>query len=175
MSGLKIGVVGATGMVGRQYLEILEESALEIAELRNVEIQIMPLVQESHAGLQGPMRLLETPENKWFAYCEGQVGWIPYMLERAEKSWIIHGASSGCTPPPAEIYRDHIYACMVTDAFAVAQHRHRGAGLDLAHHLFFCFGVLRKKIKCPCHCISSSFIACNKNGHYLITQLLIIH
>ena len=34
MSGLKIGVVGATGMVGRQYLEILEQSALEIAELR---------------------------------------------------------------------------------------------------------------------------------------------
>ncbi|MFD0003447.1 Scr1 family TA system antitoxin-like transcriptional regulator [Streptomyces sp. NPDC127178] len=45
---------------------------LELAKLRNVEIQIMPLVQESHAGLQGPMRLLETPENKWFAYCEGQ-------------------------------------------------------------------------------------------------------
>jgi aspartate-semialdehyde dehydrogenase len=34
MSGLKIGVVGATGMVGRQYLEILEQSPLEIGELR---------------------------------------------------------------------------------------------------------------------------------------------
>jgi len=34
MSGLKIGVIGATGMVGRQYLEILEQSSLEIAELR---------------------------------------------------------------------------------------------------------------------------------------------
>ncbi|MGW6733079.1 helix-turn-helix domain-containing protein [Streptomyces sp. NPDC055013] len=46
--------------------------ALEIAELRNVEIQIMPTEQETHAGLDGPMQLLETPENKWFAYCEGQ-------------------------------------------------------------------------------------------------------
>ena len=34
MSGLKIGVVGATGMVGRQYLEILEQSRLEVAQLR---------------------------------------------------------------------------------------------------------------------------------------------
>jgi aspartate-semialdehyde dehydrogenase len=34
MSGLKIGVVGATGMVGRQYLEILEQSSLQIEQLR---------------------------------------------------------------------------------------------------------------------------------------------
>ncbi|WP_240436637.1 helix-turn-helix domain-containing protein [Streptomyces sporangiiformans] len=45
---------------------------LEIAKLRNVEIQVMPLVQESHSGLQGPIRVLETPENRWFAYNEGQ-------------------------------------------------------------------------------------------------------
>lgn len=45
---------------------------LEVSELRNVEIQIMPTEQEAHAGLDGPMQLLETPENKWFAYCEGQ-------------------------------------------------------------------------------------------------------
>lgn len=34
MSGLKLGVIGATGMVGRQYLQILEASALDIAQLR---------------------------------------------------------------------------------------------------------------------------------------------
>ncbi|MDG9717110.1 helix-turn-helix transcriptional regulator [Streptomyces sp. DH24] len=43
---------------------------LEIATLRNVEIQIMPLVRESHAGLHGAMQLLETPGNQWFAYIE---------------------------------------------------------------------------------------------------------
>ncbi|MEU0737919.1 Scr1 family TA system antitoxin-like transcriptional regulator [Streptomyces sp. NPDC006134] len=42
------------------------------AELRNVEIQVMPLVRTSHSGLQGPIRLLETSANKWFAYDEGQ-------------------------------------------------------------------------------------------------------
>lgn len=45
-----------------------------MADLRNVEIQIMPTRQETHAGLDGPVQLLETPENQWFAYCEGQRG-----------------------------------------------------------------------------------------------------
>lgn len=42
-----------------------------VVELRNVEIQIMPLARE-HAGMAGPMQLLETADNRWFAYCEGQ-------------------------------------------------------------------------------------------------------
>lgn len=50
----------------------LIDHVLEIAALRNVEIQIMPQVQETHAGLDGPMQLLETPENRTFAYSEGQ-------------------------------------------------------------------------------------------------------
>lgn len=45
---------------------------LDISKLRNVEIQIMPTIQESHAGLAGPLQLLETPKNKWFGYAEGQ-------------------------------------------------------------------------------------------------------
>ncbi|MFE5140193.1 helix-turn-helix domain-containing protein [Streptomyces fagopyri] len=52
----------------------LIDHVLEIAGLRNVEIQVMPQVRETHAGLDGPMQLLETPENTWFAYCEGQRG-----------------------------------------------------------------------------------------------------
>ncbi|WP_240436104.1 helix-turn-helix transcriptional regulator [Streptomyces sp. CC0208] len=50
----------------------LIDHVLELAELRNVEIQIMPTEQENHAGLDGPMQLLETPRTQWFAYCEGQ-------------------------------------------------------------------------------------------------------
>jgi transcriptional regulator with XRE-family HTH domain len=59
---------------GVEVTRELIDHVLEIAELRNVEIQIMPTVRETHAGLDGPMQLLETPENKWFAYCEGQRG-----------------------------------------------------------------------------------------------------
>ncbi|MEU0857072.1 helix-turn-helix transcriptional regulator [Streptomyces griseofuscus] len=47
------------------------EHILAVSKLRNVEIQVMPLAQESHAGLQGPISLLETPKHKWFAYSEG--------------------------------------------------------------------------------------------------------
>jgi hypothetical protein len=50
----------------------LIDHILQVSELRNVEIQVMPLVQESHSGLQGPICLLETPENRWYAYNEGQ-------------------------------------------------------------------------------------------------------
>jgi len=50
----------------------LIDNVLELAQLRNVEIQIMPLVREDHAGLDGSMQLLETPDNQTFGYSEGQ-------------------------------------------------------------------------------------------------------
>ncbi|MFJ8590381.1 Scr1 family TA system antitoxin-like transcriptional regulator [Streptomyces sp. NPDC093598] len=58
------------GGVTRELVDHLQE----IAELRNVEVQIMPMTQGAHAGLAGPMQLLETPENRWLAYNEGQRG-----------------------------------------------------------------------------------------------------
>ncbi|MEU2337308.1 helix-turn-helix transcriptional regulator [Streptomyces sp. NPDC013172] len=57
---------------GAEVTRELIDHVLRLAELRNIEVQVMPQVQETHAGLDGPMRLLETPENRWFAYCEGQ-------------------------------------------------------------------------------------------------------
>ncbi|MFK0281552.1 Scr1 family TA system antitoxin-like transcriptional regulator [Streptomyces sp. NPDC090499] len=45
---------------------------LGYAQLRNVEIQIMPLDCQVHAGLDGPLALLETPEGGHLAYSEGQ-------------------------------------------------------------------------------------------------------
>ncbi|MDQ0777717.1 hypothetical protein QF026_006183 [Streptomyces aurantiacus] len=57
---------------GAEVTRGLIDHVLELAELRNVEVQVMPLVREKHAGLHGPVRLLETPDHEWFAYCEGQ-------------------------------------------------------------------------------------------------------
>ncbi|MFE6283703.1 Scr1 family TA system antitoxin-like transcriptional regulator [Streptomyces sp. NPDC057877] len=57
---------------GSEVTRDLIEHVRELAELRNVEIQIMPLVQTSHTGLQGPFQVLETPDIRWFAYIEGQ-------------------------------------------------------------------------------------------------------
>ncbi|MFF8968413.1 Scr1 family TA system antitoxin-like transcriptional regulator [Streptomyces sp. NPDC014995] len=55
---------------GTQVTRAAIDHLLDVGELRNVEIQIMPLVRRAHAGLHGPMQLLETPKHKWFAYME---------------------------------------------------------------------------------------------------------
>ncbi|MFC8097913.1 Scr1 family TA system antitoxin-like transcriptional regulator [Streptomyces sp. NPDC057363] len=39
---------------------------------RNVTLQIMPLEAECHSCMDGPLRLLETPEGRRLAYSEGQ-------------------------------------------------------------------------------------------------------
>jgi len=57
---------------GTEVTKALIDHLLECAELRNVEIQIIPRVQETHAALEGPLQLLETPDNQWFGYVEGQ-------------------------------------------------------------------------------------------------------
>ncbi|WBB64492.1 helix-turn-helix transcriptional regulator [Streptomyces sp. WMMC500] len=59
-------------MGGDEVTRGLIDHVLEMAELRNVEVQIMPLVRDTHAGTDGPTQLLETPENRWYAYNEGQ-------------------------------------------------------------------------------------------------------
>lgn len=57
---------------GAEVTRELIDHVLGLAELRNVEVQVMPQVRERHAGLDGPIQLLETPENRWVGYCEGQ-------------------------------------------------------------------------------------------------------
>lgn len=59
---------------GSQVLKEQLHHVLDIAQLRNVEIQVMPPTRETHAGLNGPMILLETAERRQLAYIEGQSG-----------------------------------------------------------------------------------------------------
>ncbi|MFC4036440.1 Scr1 family TA system antitoxin-like transcriptional regulator [Streptomyces polygonati] len=59
----------------------LIDHVLHVAEQRNIEIQVMPQVRLTHAGLDGPMRLLETSEARWYAYCEGQESGL-FITER---------------------------------------------------------------------------------------------
>ncbi|MEU7027856.1 helix-turn-helix transcriptional regulator [Streptomyces sp. NPDC046275] len=54
--------------VHRQQIEHI----LKMSERRNIEIQVMEQKRLHHAGLAGSMRLLETPQNRWFGYSEGQ-------------------------------------------------------------------------------------------------------
>ena len=57
---------------GERVTRELLDHLLVCTELTNVELQVMPLRQPDHAGTDGPMQLLETLENEWLAYCEGQ-------------------------------------------------------------------------------------------------------
>lgn len=57
---------------GPEVTRQLMDHLLRQGERRNVEIQVMPLRQEDHAGVDGLMYLAETPQNKWVGYSEGQ-------------------------------------------------------------------------------------------------------
>ncbi|MEO3766407.1 helix-turn-helix transcriptional regulator [Streptomyces sp. B8F3] len=51
---------------------------LEAAERRNVTLQVMPSDRGLHAGLRGPVVILETPEHDHLAYEEGQTTGVLY-------------------------------------------------------------------------------------------------
>ena len=53
------------------------------------------------------------------ALSEGGAGWVPYILERAMKVWEDRGTRTGANIAPDELFRDHIYVCLVTDFFAI--------------------------------------------------------
>jgi predicted TIM-barrel fold metal-dependent hydrolase len=54
------------------------------------------------------------------AYSEGQIGWIPYILERADAVWEHNRAWGGVRDkvrrPPSEYYYEHVYGCFFDDA-----------------------------------------------------------
>ena len=57
------------------------------------------------------------------AYSEGQIGWIPYVLERADVVWRENRAWGGVADqvpvPPSELFRGHVYGCFFDDAHGV--------------------------------------------------------
>ena len=58
------------------------------------------------------------------AYSEGQVGWAPYVLERADKLWEERGrcrASAPTSPSPRRATcKDHIWFCIFDDETGLA-------------------------------------------------------
>jgi predicted TIM-barrel fold metal-dependent hydrolase len=54
------------------------------------------------------------------AYSEGQIGWIPYVLERADQVWKDNrgwgGVADKVKRPPSEYYFEHVYGCFFDDA-----------------------------------------------------------
>ncbi len=62
---------------------------------------------------------LETLPGLTLAYSEGQIGWIPYILERADKVWEQNRAWGGVgdkiTMPPSHYYARQVYGCFFDD------------------------------------------------------------
>lgn len=68
---------------GREVLRGQLEHLLHIGRMRNVEIQVMPTERDEHAGLPGPLALLEPLERPKIAYTEGQ-GRSIWFTERVD-------------------------------------------------------------------------------------------
>ena len=53
------------------------------------------------------------------AYSEGQIGWIPYVLERADTTWEQHNtwtkAKEKCPNLPSSYYYGRVYGCFTSD------------------------------------------------------------
>ena len=53
------------------------------------------------------------------AYSEGQIGWLPYVLERADDVWETHEGwmhTRALVPePPSTYYADHVFGCFFRD------------------------------------------------------------
>jgi predicted TIM-barrel fold metal-dependent hydrolase len=56
------------------------------------------------------------------ALSEGGIGWIPYVLERADYTWERHRWYTGVNTEvrPSELFRDHIFGCFIADRAGVA-------------------------------------------------------
>jgi predicted TIM-barrel fold metal-dependent hydrolase len=63
-------------------------------------------------------------ENLKVTYSEGQIGWIPYVLERADRVWDHNRGYAGVgdvlPDPPSHYYRDRVYGCFYDDPAGLA-------------------------------------------------------
>ena len=64
--------------------------------------------------------IFERFPNLKVAYSEGQIGWIPYVLERADQVWGDNrgwgGVAEKVLRPPSEYYFEHVYGCFFDGA-----------------------------------------------------------
>jgi predicted TIM-barrel fold metal-dependent hydrolase len=75
--------------------------------------------------------LVRHPELR-VAYSEGQIGWIPYVLERCDDVWHQHrgwtGIQGAIPEPPSHYYRRQVYGCFFRDQHGIDSLDAVGAG-----------------------------------------------
>ena len=66
--------------------------------------------------------LVKFPELK-LAYSEGQIGWLPYILERADDVWMEHrawgGVAEAIPEPPSSYYYRQVFGCFFRDRHGI--------------------------------------------------------
>jgi predicted TIM-barrel fold metal-dependent hydrolase len=77
--------------------------------------------------------LVRYPDLK-LAYSEGQIGWIPYILERADKVWEDNRGWNGVygkiPEPPSTYYYRQIYGCFFDDEHGLSEGALERCGVD---------------------------------------------
>jgi len=66
--------------------------------------------------------LARFPSLKLF-YAEAQIGWIPYVIERADDVWSTHRWAlkpGACPEPPSTYYYRQVYSCFFKDSAGLA-------------------------------------------------------
>ncbi len=67
-------------------------------------------------------KMVQFPKLK-IAYSEGQIGWLPYALERADTVWEEHDAWQHskvlCPEPPSSYYYNRVFGCFTWDRHGV--------------------------------------------------------
>jgi predicted TIM-barrel fold metal-dependent hydrolase len=67
-------------------------------------------------------KMVQFPKLK-IAYSEGQIGWLPYALERADTVWEEHDAWQHskrlCPEPPSTYYYNRVFGCFTWDRHGV--------------------------------------------------------
>ena len=62
-----------------------------------------------------------------FALSEGGIGWVPFALERADRSWERHRYWSGMDDlRPSEVFRRNVWVCFIGESMGVEARHHIG-------------------------------------------------
>lgn len=75
------------------------------------------------------LKALQRYPNLKIALSEGGIGWIPYLLERADFTHQQHGAWTHADfggKKPSEIFREHFITCFIDDKFGIANRHEIG-------------------------------------------------
>lgn len=98
----------------------------------NCWITSMPISIANAASDWMHLRALIDHKNLKIALSEGGIGWIPYLMERADFTYSHHGEWTGVEfggKKPSEIFREHFLTCFIDDKYGLDNYKAIGEDL----------------------------------------------